>query len=203
MRRTTIVPICAYVIVFAFGTALAQKITPPPDTLKVDYFANANTTGAADATLRLTNPGSAGGSVCANIYVFDTNQELSECCSCYLSPDGLRTLSINNDLTANPLTGIALTTGVIKLVSNVATSTTCPSLPVRMNPVSGGVRAWVTHIQNANSAGGGQNTSFAVTETPSQDATLSAAEENRLNAQCNAIALDGSSSGQCTCGTGD
>jgi hypothetical protein len=194
MRWTTMLVICALVVTFAIGTGLASTVPqPPPDVLKVDYFANANTTGAPDATLRLDNPGEAGGSVCANIYVFDPNQELSECCSCYLSPDGLRTLSIDNDLTANPLTGIPLTAGVIMVVSNVATSTVCP-LPTKMTPVSGGVRGWATHIQNIG---------FNVTETASQDATMNASEETRLNASCNAIALDGSSGGVCTCGTGD
>jgi hypothetical protein len=193
MRRTTIV-ICVFVVAFSVGSVLAQTVPQPlPDTLKVDYFANANTTSAPDGTLRLDNPGSAGGSVCANIYVFDSFQEMSECCSCYLSPDGLRTLSIDNDLTANPLTGKQLNTGVIKIVSNVARTTTCP-LPRNMTPVSGGVRAWATHIQNV---------SFAETETGSLDATVNVAEEARLNAECNSIALTGSGSGVCTCGTGD
>ncbi|HTC48747.1 MAG TPA: hypothetical protein VK722_15580 [Candidatus Aquilonibacter sp.] len=193
MRRTTMLVICMLVLALGAGSALAATTTPPPDTLKVDYFANANTAGAPDGTVRLDNPGTAGGSVCANIYVFDPNQELSECCSCYLSPDGLRTLSVNTDLTGNPLTGKTLATGVIKIVSNVATSTVCP-VPTKLNSIQGGVRAWATHIQNAN---------FSETETASQDATLVAAEVNRLNAQCNSIVLDGSGSGICTCGTGD
>src|ERR1700679_1748743 len=193
MRRTTMLVICTLVLALCAGSALAVTTTPAPDTLKIDYFANANTAGAPDGTVRLTNPGSAGGSVCANIYVFDPNQELSECCSCYLSPDGLRTLSVNTDLTGNPLTGKTLATGVIKIVSNVATSTVCP-VPTRLNSIQGGVRSWATHIQNAN---------FSETETASQDATLVAAEVNRLNAQCNSIVLDGSGSGICTCGTGD
>jgi hypothetical protein len=194
MRRTTMLVICAVFVAFSVGSVLAQTVPQPlPDSLKVDYFANANTTSAPDATLRLDNPGTAGGSVCANLYVFDVFQEMSECCSCYISPDGLRTLSINNDLTANPLTGKQLTTGVIKIVSNVARSTVCP-LPRNMTPVSGGVRGWATHIQNA---------SFTETETGSLDATMNVAEESRLNAECNSIALTGSGSGVCTCGTGD
>ncbi len=194
MRRTTMVVLCTLALALSVGyAAAATPVTPPPDTFKVDYFANANSAGAPDGTVRLTNPGTAGGSVCANIYVFDPNQELSECCSCYLSPDGLRTLSVNGDLTKNPLTGVTLTTGVIKIVSNVATSTFCP-LPTKLNSIQGGVRGWATHIQNSN---------FAVTETASQDATLVAAEVNRLNAECSAIALDGSGTGTCSCGTGD
>src|ERR1700683_2607783 len=92
------------------GSALAAT-TPPADTLKVDYFSNANTSGAPDATVRLTNPGTAAGNTCGSIFVFDENQELTECCSCLLTPDGLRTLSVNVDLTSHPLTGVILATG--------------------------------------------------------------------------------------------
>jgi hypothetical protein len=187
MHRTTVIVVCTFALaVSAF--AATPPATPPADTLKVDYFANANTALAPDGTVR-----SAGGGVCANVYVFDVNQEMSECCSCYLSPDGLRTLSVNVDLTSNPLTGHVLTTGVIKLVSNVATSTVCP-LPTKIDSIFGGVRAWATHIQN---------NSFVETEGASQDATLSAAEDSRLNSECSGISISGSGSGICTCGTGD
>ncbi len=32
--------------------------------------------------VRITNPGISGRKLCADIFVFDANQELSECCSC-------------------------------------------------------------------------------------------------------------------------
>src|SRR5579872_920554 len=133
MRRT-ILSICAMAVLTA--SSWAQN-NPPKDTLKVDYFANANTSGAPDATLRITNPGTAqnvGGSsgqvpanVCAYIAVFDPFQEMSECCGCLLTPDGLRTLSVNTDLTSNPLTGVTLQNGVIKIVSTLAfNGNSCP-----------------------------------------------------------------------------
>ena len=189
--RNTLLVVCA--LALALCTASAWATTPAADTLKVDYFANANTAGAPDATVRLTNPGTAAGNVCANVFVFDAAQELSECCSCFLSPDGLRTLSVNTDLTHNPLTGVTLTGGVIKVVSSTLTSGACPAYPYALNPIPA-LRAWATHIQNV---------SFAETETASQDATLSAQEVQRLDAECHAIALDGSGAGQCTCGSGD
>jgi hypothetical protein len=193
MRRSIL-----YLCIFAACTAAAwASTTPPADVLKVDYFANANTASAPDATVRITDPGTAGGNICAYFAVFDPNQEMSECCGCLLTPDGLRTLSVNVDLTGNPLTGVTLTTGVIKMVS-VAPSpgNTCP-LPTQVKgtpALEPAIRAWATHIQNAN---------FAITETASQDATLSTAEEGRLAAECYAIVLDGSGKGICTCGTGD
>jgi len=153
----------------------------------VDYFSNANTSGAPDGTVRLTNPNTSGGNIWAAIYVFDPNQEMSECCECRLTPDGLRTLSVNSDLTSNPLTPVTLSTGLIKIVSTTGLSAS------KLFPVAA-IRSWATHIQNSN---------FAITETASQDATLSAAEVSRLQAECAGIQHDGSGHGICSCGTGD
>jgi hypothetical protein len=154
----------------------------PPDVFKVDYFANANTSGAPDGTFRITNAGTAGGNLCAYIFVFD--------------PDGLGTLSVNVDLTGNPLTGVTLTTGAIKVFSVAPVANACP-LPGTTTvpqPFEAGLRSWTTHIQNSN---------FTITETASQDATLSVAENVRAYDECLAIVLDGSGHGICSCGTGD
>jgi hypothetical protein len=175
-------------IVFA-GMAQAQN------PYKVDYFSNANTGGAPDGTLRLDNPGAAAyANLCADIFIFDKNEELSECCSCLETPDGLRTLSINSNLTSNPLTGVVLPTGVIKVVAAATTGGACP-IPTSIKLLTGGeIKGWTTHIQNSN---------FAITETASQDSILSATEESRLAKQCGAIVSVGSGSGICNCGTND
>jgi hypothetical protein len=191
--RTTWLVVCTLALGLCVSAwAGTSATTPSTDTLKVDYFSNANTAGAPDATVRLDNPGTSGGNICAAIYVFDAQQEMSECCSCLLTPDGLRTLSVNGDLTSNPLTGVTLTTGVIKLVSTTVPGA-CPAYPYSITPTPA-LRAWVTHIENNN---------FAVTETNAADATLSANEVTRLQGQCRAIWLDGSGAGRCSCGTGD
>jgi len=189
MKKILTIVVCSLALILCTASAFAQA-----DTLKVDYFANANTAGAPDGTMRLTDPGTyAGGNICASIFVFDPEQEMSECCSCLLTPDGLRTLSINKDVTGNPLTGVTLTTGVIKVVSTKPTiAGVCP-LPTSLFPAAA-IRSWVTHIQDSN---------FAVTETGSQDATLSAAEASALGRQCFGIKLVGSGKGICSCGTGD
>jgi hypothetical protein len=191
MKNIITIFVCSLALILCSASAFAQA-----DTLKVDYFANANTAGAPDGTVRLDNPGtnpSATGNICADIFVFDPNQEMSECCSCLLTPDGLRTLSVNTDITGNPLTGVTLTNGVIKVVSSRPSKTgSCP-FPTYLNPAPG-VRSWVTHIQNSN---------FAVTETGSQDATLSSTEIASLAKQCSDIKIVGSGKGVCTCGTGD
>jgi len=177
--------VCILALAFCAGSAMASTAVPPPaDTLKVDYFSNANTAGAPDGTVRLTNPGTyatGNGNIYAAIYVFDSNQELSECCECLLTPDGLTVLSVNSDLTSNPLTGVTLATGVIKVVSTTGAN------PARLVPTPA-IRSWGTHIQNSN---------FAVTETASQDATLSSTEVTRLDQECSALQLDGSGHGLC------
>ena len=191
MKKIITIVVCSLALILCSASAFAQA-----DTLKVDYFANANTAGAPDGTVRLDNPGtnpSATGNICADIFVFDPNQEMSECCSCLLTPDGLRTLSVNSDITGNPLTGVTLTTGVIKVVSTKPTIAGACPLPTTVVPVAA-VRAWATHIQDSN---------FAVTETGSQDATLSATEIASLGRQCFSIKLVGSGKGVCSCGTGD
>jgi len=161
------------------------------DLLKVNYFSNANTAGAPDGTVRITNPGSGAGDLCAQIYVFDPYQELSECCACEVTPDGLRTLSVNTDLTSNPLTGVVLKTGTVSIVSGIVPSNgVCSPLNNYVYPT---LRAWGTHIQNST---------FAITETEYSDRALGSYNDNLLF-ECYAIALDGSGHGVCSCGSGD
>jgi len=190
MRRTTMFVVCTLALTLCAVYATAAE---PADTLKVDYFANANTAGAPDATVRLTNAGSSGVNICADIFVYDSSQELSECCSCLITPNGLLTLSVNKALTANPLTGVTLNTGTISIVSAKTTAGACPLPTAAIAPTSG-VRSWATHIQNSN---------FTITEGASQDATLSAGELGVLQNDCYAVNLIGSGKGQCSCSPGE
>jgi hypothetical protein len=188
MRKTQLLAVCTVASLFLItGTVIAATTKQPADTLKVDYFSNANTSGAPDATVHIINPGTTFGTICADIYVFDDHQEMSECCSCSLSPDSIRTLSVNTDLTNNPLTGHILSHGAIKIASSLCGDA------AKVKPIAA-VRAWATHIQNSK---------FTITEGESQDATLSDGEGAALDRECAAIELDGSGSGICTCGTGD
>jgi hypothetical protein len=198
MRRIAFFLACTLAL---FASALTAQAQEPADVLKVDYFVNANTSGAPDGTVRLTNPGTAGGNICASIFVFDTAQELTECCGCLLTPDGLRTLSINTDLTSNPLTGITITAGTIEIVSSAAGDGVCP-LPTSMQPVAG-LRAWTTHIQSVGSSTTPAVASFAITETAAQNATMSARELGLLDSFCTGIKISSGAHGVCSCGTGD
>ena len=89
MTKRTLCLACILLLAFC-ATALAQ------DVFQVNYFRNANTRGAPDATVSIDNPGPSGGSLCSMIYVFLPDQQMSECCGCLNSPDDLFTLSVNN-----------------------------------------------------------------------------------------------------------
>jgi hypothetical protein len=182
------------VLVIALCVLGLSGIATAQDVFKVNYFAN-NVAAAPDGTVRIDNPGLTYGNLCAMIYVFDADQQLSECCGCVETHDGLRTLDIKTNLTSNPLTGVVSTNGVIKVVSAAVNNSPCdPTTNVTPRP---NLRVWVTHIQNPVGA------AYPITETESSDSTLGATELANLQAQCAFIGILGSGHGLCTCGTGD
>jgi hypothetical protein len=164
------------------------------DVYKVNYFSN-NAAPAPDATVRIDNPGLTYGNLCAMIYVFDADQQLTECCGCSESHNGLRTLSVRSNLTSNPLTGVVSRNGVIKVVSAAINNSPCD--PTSNVSPKANLRVWVTHIQNA------VGTAYPITETESSDSTLGATELANLQAQCAYVNILGSGQGICSCGTGD
>jgi hypothetical protein len=161
----------------------------------VNYFSNANTAGAPDATVTVINPGLTGGNLCAMIYVFDSIQEMSECCGCPVSADGERILSVNNDLTSNTLTQVTLKVGSVTIVS--ADQTSNPKCNAGAITPAGMLTSWSTHIQ---AAGPGV---FAATEAPSHLSPLSNSELSTLQSDCTFVQQLGSGHGICSCGTGD
>jgi hypothetical protein len=174
------------------SVAGSANVTVKP-VLTVSYFSNAHTSGVADATVRLTNPGVTGGNLCAEIYVFDQSQQLSECCGCLVSPDGLQTLSVNTDLTGNPLTGVQSTTGVVKIVpADAAVNPSCN--PTAIAPKASLVE-WSTNIQQQSAS------AFAMTETTFQLGPLGDDELAALQNQCSSSFSLGSGQGVCSCGT--
>jgi hypothetical protein len=188
------------------GSAAAQntQVVIGPDIFKINYFANNGVAGAPDATVRIDNPGSPsdiiydGGdtNLCAMIYVFDNDQQLSECCGCLVTPNGLRTLSVGHNLTNNPLTGVVSKNGVIKIVSALPNNNPCD--PTSIFQPDATVRAWASHIQNK------VGTAYPETETAFSDATLSGEEfEFNLIEQCAFAQRLGSGHAICSCGTGD
>src|SRR3979411_3449056 len=115
----------------AFGAMAAALVLASGSTLAVaqdnifalSYFSNALTTNAPDGTLRLVNDGtvsdaSPAGDLCASVYVFDSAEELNECCSCRITPNGIISLSVNTNLTSDTLTGRTPTRGLVNAVSS-------------------------------------------------------------------------------------
>jgi hypothetical protein len=176
------------IAIIGAGVASAQ------DVYKVNYFSN-NAAPAPDATVRIDNPGLTYGNLCAMIYVFDADQQLTECCGCVETHNGLRTISVRSNLTSNPLTGVVSRNGVIKIVSAAVNNSPCD--PTSNVSPKANLRAWVTHVQNA------VGTAYPITETESSDSTLGATELANLQAQCAFINILGSGQGICSCGTGD
>jgi len=187
-KMLSVALVIAGLITIGAGIASAQ------DVYRLNYFSN-NAGSAPDATVRIDNPGLTYGNLCAMIYVFDADQQLTECCGCVETHNGLRTLSVRHDLTSNPLTGVNSTNGVIKIVSAAVNNSPCdPSTNVKP---TANIRAWVTHIQNP------VGSAYPITETEFSDSTLGATELANLQAQCAFIGILGSGHGFCTCGTGD
>ena len=169
----------------------------------VDYFSN-NTGpgGVADQQVRLVNYGAAGtplttpaGDVCANVYVFDANQEMVACCSCRITPNGLLRLSVANHLTWNPVTSVVPANGDIKIVSTAAVgSAGCTPLSYN-GGILDSIVGFGTHLQQS----GGTAPGTFITETNIPWATLSAAENGFLTQGCQFARYLGSGKGVCTC----
>ncbi len=194
------------VVILAATTFMAAQST---DVFYVNYFSNAQNRGNYDATVRIVNPGMQGsplssneGKICADIYVFDTTQEMLECCSCPITANGLRTISVNDDLTDNPLTNVTLANGVIKIVASKPSGSSCSGNELQPSPIPN-LRAWATHLQNVyNDRLSYMGSGLVVTEDGFALSPLSDAELNFLGVSCSFVQYLGSSAGTCTCGTG-
>jgi hypothetical protein len=182
----------AAALILALGstTAVAQD-----NIFALSYFSNAHTTGAPDGALRLVNDGtlsdsSPAGDLCASVYVFDSAEELNECCSCRITPNGILSLSVNTNLTSNTLTGKLPTRGVVKVVSSKLSGGICDAKAVAPQT---GIRGWLTHIQQTST------TSFSPTEEELLDSTYGSSESADLAEDCTVLIELGSGAGKCSC----
>ena len=181
----------AAALILALGstTAVAQD-----NIFALSYFSNAHTTNAPDGTLRLVNDGtvsdaSPAGDLCASVYVFDSAEQMNECCSCRVTPNGILSLSVNTNLTSNTLTGKLPTRGVIKVVSSKLTGGSCDAKAVAPQT---GIRGWITHVQRTV-------TSYSLTEEELLDSTYGSAESADLAEDCTVLIELGSGAGVCSC----
>jgi len=170
------------------------------DTYQVTYYSNANTTGAPDGSLRITNTGATVASgvsqnLYAAIYVFDDSEELQECCSCVVTPDGLLSESVDKQLTANTVTGAKPTRGIIKVIG------TTSSNPASITGIAHGLAGWMTQIQGSqvNLTTSKWSGPFSTTQSPLTPSDLSAAELEVLTSTCGFASILGSGRGTCSC----
>lgn len=165
-----------------------------------DSVINITNTGANGASLNGPGFGGAAGNICVNVYAFSPDEQLISCCSCLITPNGLVSLSVTNDLISNTLTGVRPNSVVIKLVNTGATDTftgtTCTNSAALATiggtafPIVNGMLAYGTTIHTA--PGG-----LAVTETPFLSATLSEQELASIKNRCTNIIGNGSTFGIC------
>lgn len=179
--------IAVFSVLGVAGTVTGQTI--PLDAFQVGYAANLP---FGDSFIDLTNAGAVNGfdpvgDICANIYVFDSDQQMIACCTCPLTPNHLKGVSVRNDLISN-----TLTPGVPTEVSVVVTaSLNNPCNPAQVVNFAPGLRAWGITIHQT--PGGG----YTDTETRFLTASPSASELSKLTSYCGFIQANGSGFGIC------
>lgn len=186
------------------------------------YVANLH---VIDSLINITNTGSNGampwgpgigpqaGNICVNVYAFSPDEQMIGCCSCHITPNGLASLSVFNDIRTMTLTGVTPNSMMIKLVATATGGT--PAAPTYTGGVSAcsqsaaglnlthpiapaGMAAWATtgHMHGLYPVPAAPPP-FAITETPFTPATLSAGEITSLNNRCTAIIGNAGGFGQC------
>jgi hypothetical protein len=159
-----------------------------------DSYIDISNDGASMTTTTIqsgTNTLAVSGSICVNAYAFDAAEEILSCCSCPLTPNGLVSLSVNNDLLSNTLTGRANPSSiVIKLVATVppgagvgTSSAPCgtSASTVALGNLAPGMVAWGTSLHLNTSA---VTSTYALTETPFTVAAPNAFELARIAQEC-------------------
>jgi hypothetical protein len=173
--------------------AFGQLVPAPADAYQLRYAANVGPTSVGDSFVNLTNAGSVGGfepagNICANVYTFDSDQQLVSCCACPLTPNHLKVLSVKNDLISNTLTPGQPTEVTIALL---ATRATCNAAQVAAANLVAGLRAWGTTLHAL--PGGG----WGVGETEFSPAPLSETQLLKMTSYCGFIQANGSGYGIC------
>lgn len=167
---------------------------------------NMTNSGANGASLNGPGFGGAVGNICANVYAFSPDEQLVSCCSCLITPNGLVSLSVDNDLLSNTLTGIIPSSVTVTIIPTLAgpggTGTNCtnsaalagtPNFPFKdIAAADSGLFAWGTRLLKTPVAN-----SFAVTEGPFLRSFVSPLELASLTNRCTNIIGNGSSFGIC------
>lgn len=173
--------------------ALAQE--DPDPSFEVQYY----DTTLGDNVVRISNPTI--NNMCADIYVFDANEQLQECCGCPLTAFGLRKISVATSLTTNPLTNGHPYSGVVEIIPSQpgASSEFSSYLPTcnAAQPTWGArLRSWMAHVNQTATYSQVSAEEFSVQPLWSD-------EQSQLAYYCDLIKKKGSGRGICSCGSGD
>jgi hypothetical protein len=199
-----------------YETTYPFSACPTGTTHGSTILGGCNHGGNGDNIIRLINPNgspspAAGGGtevpVCANIYVFDDDEEMDACCSCPISSAGLLTLSVLSNLTSNLVIQGNPDEGKLGAIAIVATAqaagatagTFAPCNPENFGAVgTDNLLGSITHNQSVYANGGG--TTSGLTEIGLfDDAAGDATNLTYLQAECAVLTGNGSGAGVCTC----
>jgi hypothetical protein len=178
----------------AFAIPDDTPVAVPADSYQVNYVSNLI---FGDSYLNITNTGTRNGfdpsgGICVNVYTFAPTEELVACCACYVSPDGLRSLSTKLDLISNTLTPGMPSAVVVKLLASQGNSTTCNAATPTQATLAPGMRAWATSLHQNTRSG-----TFETTEKIFQSSVLSSSELSKMTTYCGFIQAIGSGYGVC------
>jgi len=193
--------------------AFAQNPITADGPFQVAYGANP---AAGESYINLINDGANGaslmgpgiggpvGNICVNVYAFSPDEQEISCCSCLITPNGVKNLGVNRDLTSKTLTGVIPTSVVVKLVNTLAGATgggsSCAGSAAVAGsaafPLANGLVAFGTAPQPVG-------TTFNQVEHTFVSGTLSAGELASITNRCANIIGNGSGFGICpTCQAG-
>ena len=153
---------------------------------------------SGDSVVNLTNAGTRNGfdpdgGICANVYAFDPSEEMVACCACYVSPDGLRSLSVKQDVVNRTLTpGMPAGVTIKLLASTPLANSTCDPTSAAPGNLEAGMRSWGTSLHLNTPA-----VQYQVTENPGSFVRLSTSELTKLTTFCGFIKANGSGFGIC------
>jgi hypothetical protein len=171
----------------AFQVRYTSNIPPAGSTAIPDSVINITNTGArGGVTYQSGTSPTVGGTICVNVYAFTPDEQLNACCSCPVTPDGLVSMSVGQDIAGNVLIPRRPTSLVIKLLATVPAGGTCigSMATVETATLAPGLAAWGTTAHPTGALGTGP---WAITETPFKPATLSAGELTKLASECSYI----------------
>ena len=191
---------------------LGQSASPPTnlinpagsnleDAYQVNYAANLN---IADGVVNVTNAGgSAGataptssntaGDICANVYVYQPNEQLAACCSCLTTPNGLYAwpvifgpsallTNVANKPNSVVIKLVATSPGTDAATGNPVCDATFQTAPLSLVP---GLAAWGTHPHRTPTS------AIGITETVFDKRGLSLGEAMKLQNDCNGLGTGG------------